>query len=327
MGILYQAADPIYWVIWLFILFALMAFNELGRVKLWCGLVLFALVPIALTLFVWPETAAPGNEYGTGTWFNWVKTYSALAGCLGFIALRFVKWRGKDGIPVREALGAVLPAAHPGDQYRRGGHPRLPGVRLRAVGGRRRREPLDDIGPVEHHERHRGHLEHPHHLRLVRHLHLEGSVEGHDLAGHDLGLDHRLRSLELRLHLQLHLGSLRLLRPGAAFGLHHPDVLHQARRVAAAPGADAGALDHVRDDGAPVRRRARPHSDHAQPHGVLRGEPARAGVECGAGGLSALSHPQAEAQPAEGPDLRRHKGLPAHHGGERILVVSQLAHS
>ena len=43
------------------------------------------------------ETAAPGNEYGTGTWFNWVKTYSALAGCLGFIALRFVKWRGKDG--------------------------------------------------------------------------------------------------------------------------------------------------------------------------------------------------------------------------------------
>ena len=57
MGILYQAADPIYWVIWLFVLFALMAFNELVRVKLWCGLVLFALVPIALTLFVWPETA------------------------------------------------------------------------------------------------------------------------------------------------------------------------------------------------------------------------------------------------------------------------------
>ena len=90
MGILYQAADPIYWAVWLFVLFALMAFNELGRVKLWAGLVLFAVVPIALTIFVWPETAAPGNEYGTGTWFNWVKTYSALAGCLGFIAL----WNG-----------------------------------------------------------------------------------------------------------------------------------------------------------------------------------------------------------------------------------------
>ena len=81
MGILYQAADPLYWVIWLFILFALMAFNELGRTSLWAGIALFAVVPIVLTVFVWPITAAPGNEYGTGTWFNWVKTYSALAGC------------------------------------------------------------------------------------------------------------------------------------------------------------------------------------------------------------------------------------------------------
>lgn len=97
MGILYQAADPLYWAIWLFILFALMAFNELGRTSLWAGIALFAVVPFVLTIFVWPTTAAPGNEYGTGTWFNWVKTYSALAGCLGFMALRFVKWRGKDG--------------------------------------------------------------------------------------------------------------------------------------------------------------------------------------------------------------------------------------
>ena len=42
MGILYQAADPLYWVIWLFILFALMAFNELGRTSLWAGIALFA---------------------------------------------------------------------------------------------------------------------------------------------------------------------------------------------------------------------------------------------------------------------------------------------
>ena len=42
VGILYQAEDPLYWAIWLFILFALMAFNELGRVKLWAGIALFA---------------------------------------------------------------------------------------------------------------------------------------------------------------------------------------------------------------------------------------------------------------------------------------------
>lgn len=88
--------------------------------------------------------------------------------------------------------------------------------------------------------------------------------------------------------------------------------------MAAASGANAGALDHVRDDGAPVRRRARPHSDHAQPHGIFRGEPARAGVERGTRGLSVLPHPQAEAEPAEGPDLRRHEVLPARRGGERV---------
>ncbi|MGM2755124.1 DUF5692 family protein, partial [Bacillus cereus group sp. Bce019] len=40
-------------------------------------------------VFVWPTTAAPGTS--TGTWFHWVKVYSALAGCLGFLALRFIK--------------------------------------------------------------------------------------------------------------------------------------------------------------------------------------------------------------------------------------------
>ena len=97
MGILYQAGDMSYWAIWLFVLFALMAFNEFGRTSKWGGITLFAIVPIVLTVFVWPTTAAPGNEYGTGTWFNWVKTYSALAGCLGFMALRFVRWKGADG--------------------------------------------------------------------------------------------------------------------------------------------------------------------------------------------------------------------------------------
>lgn len=97
MGLLYTAGDMSYWAIWLFILFALMAFNELGRSKPWAGITLFGIVPLVLTIFVWPTTAAPGNEYGTGTWFNWVKTYSALAGCLGFMALRFVSWTGKDG--------------------------------------------------------------------------------------------------------------------------------------------------------------------------------------------------------------------------------------
>lgn len=90
MGLLYESTSLNGWAIWLIVLFALMAFNELGRTTKWGGLVLFLVVPVALTVFVWPQTAAPGNEYGTGTWFNWVKTYSALAGCLGFMAIRYI---------------------------------------------------------------------------------------------------------------------------------------------------------------------------------------------------------------------------------------------
>ena len=81
MGILYQASDPMVWAIWLFVVFALMAFNEFGRPKsVWGGVALFVVAPIVFTIFVWPHTAAPGNEYGTGNWFNWAKTYSALSG-------------------------------------------------------------------------------------------------------------------------------------------------------------------------------------------------------------------------------------------------------
>lgn len=89
MGILYQATSFAGWAIWFFVLISLMAFNEFGRSTKWGGTVLFIIVPIILTIFVWPTTAAPGNEYGTGNWFNWVKTYSALAGCIWFMAIRY----------------------------------------------------------------------------------------------------------------------------------------------------------------------------------------------------------------------------------------------
>jgi len=90
MGILYQVMTVQNWAIWLFVLFSLMAFNEFSRSTKWGGLFMFLVLPTVLTIFVWPTTAAPGNEYGTGNWFVWVKTYSALAGCLGFMALRYI---------------------------------------------------------------------------------------------------------------------------------------------------------------------------------------------------------------------------------------------
>ncbi|WEG76336.1 DUF5692 family protein [Vagococcus intermedius] len=74
---------------WLVVLGALIGLNEISRLNKWIALIMFTLVPIVLTLFVWPTTAGAGSS--TGTWFHWVKVYSALAGCLGFWVIRYVK--------------------------------------------------------------------------------------------------------------------------------------------------------------------------------------------------------------------------------------------
>ena len=70
------------------VLAALIGLNELSRRSKGAGLAFFVALPLLLTLFVWPTTAAAGTS--TGTWFHWVKVYSALAGCLGFMAIRYV---------------------------------------------------------------------------------------------------------------------------------------------------------------------------------------------------------------------------------------------
>lgn len=75
-------------LMWFVVLAALIALNEVSRRSKAAGLALFVALPIALTIFVWPNTAGDGSS--TGTWFHWVKVYSALAGCLGFMLIRYV---------------------------------------------------------------------------------------------------------------------------------------------------------------------------------------------------------------------------------------------
>ena len=82
------ASIPWYsWVAWFVVLGALIGLNELTRRFRWAGLAIFVALPIILTIFVWPTSAGAGSS--TGTWFHWVKVYSALAGVLGFMALRY----------------------------------------------------------------------------------------------------------------------------------------------------------------------------------------------------------------------------------------------
>jgi hypothetical protein len=55
---------------------------------------MFLVLPATLTFTLWPQTAGPGSTMGT--WFYWVKVYSVMAGCLGFMAIRFVPGVAKN---------------------------------------------------------------------------------------------------------------------------------------------------------------------------------------------------------------------------------------
>lgn len=76
------------WVM-LFVVFAvLIGLNELGRRSKVGGIVLFIILPVVLTIFVWPKTT---KGTSVDDWFHFAKVYSALAGCIGFFLIRHLK--------------------------------------------------------------------------------------------------------------------------------------------------------------------------------------------------------------------------------------------
>jgi hypothetical protein len=71
------------------VLVALMLINEIARASKWMALVIFLVVPIILTFWVWPTTAAPGTS--VGTWFHYAKVYSVVGITLVIMGIRFIK--------------------------------------------------------------------------------------------------------------------------------------------------------------------------------------------------------------------------------------------
>ena len=300
MGILYQAGEPIYWAIWLFVLFALMAFNELGRVKPWAGIALFAVVPVLMTIFVWPTTAAPGNEYGTGTWFNWVKTYSALAGCLGFMALRFVKWRGKDGRihhlyekrwalcfpPLILAVNIAEAVIRDFQVYSFGLWQGGVVENLWTISG-----PwniMNGIAGI---------------LNILTICGWFGIIISKDRT-RDMIWPDMIWAWIIAYDLWNFAYTYNCISDhsaycGLALLLACTIPTFFIKRGAAASCSNACSMDHVHHDGASVRRRVGAYSHHAQPHGVLRRKFVGAFEQRGAGCVAAVSHPHAQAQPPE----------------------------
>lgn len=84
----------------------LIGMNELSRLNKWVGAAIFIALPLALTIFVWPHTAVEGT--GAGTWFQWVKTYSCLAGAiLGWLIVYFPTFQKKYIVCIPPIIFAI----------------------------------------------------------------------------------------------------------------------------------------------------------------------------------------------------------------------------
>jgi len=55
-------------IMWFIILLGLIVINELTRRSKYVGYFVFIILPIFLTIFLWPKTA--GKDSSVGTWFH-----------------------------------------------------------------------------------------------------------------------------------------------------------------------------------------------------------------------------------------------------------------
>lgn len=76
-------------LMWIGVIMGLMFINEITRRSKWISYLVYIALPIVLTFTLWQHTA--GADSSTGTWFHWVKVYSALAGAVGFMYIRYHK--------------------------------------------------------------------------------------------------------------------------------------------------------------------------------------------------------------------------------------------
>jgi hypothetical protein len=86
---LYQ---PLPWydiLMWFVVFGGLILLNEIGRANKWTGIAMFVVLPIALSFSLWPTTTAASGS-SVNDWFHWAKVYSSLAGCVGFMAIRYI---------------------------------------------------------------------------------------------------------------------------------------------------------------------------------------------------------------------------------------------
>lgn len=81
------------WGVWIIVFMMLFVLNEISRRSKALGFIFFVIFPIVLSM-LW-FTVLKGKSYTD--WFHVAKVYSAVAGCIGFWAIRFLGGTRKDG--------------------------------------------------------------------------------------------------------------------------------------------------------------------------------------------------------------------------------------
>lgn len=81
-------------LMFLILLGFLLLINEITRRSKWAAIGFYIIMPLIFSVFLWPKSAGAGTS--GGYWFAWVKTYSALAGVIGFMAIRYIKKIGDN---------------------------------------------------------------------------------------------------------------------------------------------------------------------------------------------------------------------------------------
>lgn len=94
------------WLMLLAVLVGLILFNEFARRTKWGGIITFGVIPAALTVYFLAIAigAQCGAEWALnnpthlymGGWFHYAKLYAALAGCIGFMLIKYEIGIGKQ---------------------------------------------------------------------------------------------------------------------------------------------------------------------------------------------------------------------------------------
>ncbi|MCK9191889.1 MAG: DUF5692 family protein [Sphaerochaetaceae bacterium] len=86
---LFFESQPVSNWLMLFVVFGvLLLLNEVCRRTKIGGIFLLVVLPLFLTVFVWPKTT---KGTSVDDWFHFAKVYSSLAGCIGFFLIRHIE--------------------------------------------------------------------------------------------------------------------------------------------------------------------------------------------------------------------------------------------